>query len=119
MGLPRNRILLRGRHQGDHRLLPPDLVHRIESASSRREMTPEHNKTYAECMDVRDCLPSVSLQDTESGAIGINDPGRLGNEGDATRRTVATVKGDLMTGTLLSGAYNGTRQFFMTDQYKE
>lgn len=33
--------------------------------------------------------------------IGINDPGRLGNEGVAT---LAVKKGDLVTGTLWSGA---------------
>ena len=40
---PIRRILLGGRHQGARRLLTPDL-HRIESASSRWEMMPVHNK---------------------------------------------------------------------------
>ena len=38
-----NQILLRRRHREARRLQPPDL-HRIESAGSRWEMMPVHNK---------------------------------------------------------------------------
>jgi hypothetical protein len=39
----RNQKLLGGPHQGARRLSPPDL-HRIESASGRREIVQVHNK---------------------------------------------------------------------------
>jgi hypothetical protein len=42
--LHRNQILPEGRHQGARRLLVPPDLHRIESASSRREMMSVHNK---------------------------------------------------------------------------
>jgi hypothetical protein len=88
-----NRILSGGRHLGGRRLSPPDL-HHIESASrSRWEMidgASARQKTYIDCTDVRDRLPSTSLRNP-------NDPG----QGVAARVWCE----DLMTGTLSSRAY--------------
>ena len=80
-------------------MLLPDLHCRdTESANSRGEMMPMHNK------DSRRLHGRARLSDirepSKSRSIWINDRGRPGNEGEA--RTV--MKDDLMTG-MLSRAY--------------
>jgi hypothetical protein len=58
--------LLRGRRRGTRRSLPSDLIksHRI-SPQSLKDGASAQQKTYVDCREMRDCLPSGSLRNSD------------------------------------------------------
>jgi hypothetical protein len=77
-----DQILSGGRHQGVRRLLPPDL-HRIESAISRWEMMPVHNKRLTSIVGMCEIVCHRRAFEVPMSQVGQERLGMLGKGGEA------------------------------------